>query len=487
MVVHVVVTDNLWYSRSMKTRKKSTEKFFKGALVIPVAVVTLLFPFQYAFARSAPFTVGETLDPGTAGSGTCGPLDANCYPNVSGGTTYSAGTGLSLVGSTFNLDLPSANTSGVSLLGDITGTLGASQVSSLQGNLLTITTPSSNDVLRFDGAKWVNSSLASSGATTSLNGLTGIQTFATGTSGTDFGISSTAGVHTFNIPDAGTSARGLVTTAAQTFGGIKTFNDNVIASSSLAVGTGTPLTLLTVGDSSTPNGNVVTVDDSTIGGVCTFNPGAGANWACTSDGRLKENIQSLNTDDSLAIINGLRTVSYNFIGANSSEVNKGFIAQEFQQVIPSGVVTNPDGYLAVNESSTIPFLVGAVQSLSNFSGVLKTNVTNWLADATNGIQNLYAKIIHSEEVHSNKVYTNQLCVKKSDGNDYCVTGDELEAVVSTSGIPTLTPTPLQNPSVTPDSEPAPNSDTNQTPDSSPEPTPDLVPTPDPTPSEIPAL
>lgn len=70
--------------------------------------------------------------------------------------------------------------------------------------------------------------IPSSGGITSLNGLTAAtQTFATGTTGTDFNISSTTSTHTFNIPDASTSARGLVTTGAQTFAGNKTFSGTV--------------------------------------------------------------------------------------------------------------------------------------------------------------------------------------------------------------------------------------------------------------------
>lgn len=71
-----------------------------------------------------------------------------------------------------------------------------------------------------------------SGGIGTLNTLTAnTQTFATGTTGSDFNISSSSSTHTFNIPDASATARGLITTGSQTIAGTKTLTGNLTLTS----------------------------------------------------------------------------------------------------------------------------------------------------------------------------------------------------------------------------------------------------------------
>ena len=70
---------------------------------------------------------------------------------------------------------------------------------------------------------------------TSLNGLTALtQTFAVGTSGADFGISSATSTHTFNLPTASAANRGALSSADWT-----TFNNKQNALTNPITGTGT--------------------------------------------------------------------------------------------------------------------------------------------------------------------------------------------------------------------------------------------------------
>lgn len=115
------------------------------------------------------------------------------------------------VGGTLERVTPTLN--GQLLIGDAPGSI---------WNLTTLTAGTNITITNGPGSITITG--VASGIT-SLNALAGAaQTFAVASTGTDFTIASSGTVHTFAIPSASAANRGLVTTAAQTFAGQKTFS-----------------------------------------------------------------------------------------------------------------------------------------------------------------------------------------------------------------------------------------------------------------------
>lgn len=86
----------------------------------------------------------------------------------------------------------------------------------------------------------------------------------------------------------------------------------------------------------------------------------------SSDRRLKNTIEEL--EDSLALINQLRPVSFYYskgAGEDPTRKHYGFIAQEYEEVMPDAVYRNDDsGYLCIDTVELIGLLVGSVQQLN---------------------------------------------------------------------------------------------------------------------------
>ena len=95
-----------------------------------------------------------------------------------------------------------------------------------------------------------------------------------------------------------------------------------------------------------------------------------ATTSTTSDLRLKENVTNLNNNLAIGILSQLRPVSFTFkrdstifyTSKDSSRIHYGLIAQEVRTILPDLVSEDGAGYLSVNYTELIPFLLQAINT-----------------------------------------------------------------------------------------------------------------------------
>jgi trimeric autotransporter adhesin len=97
-----------------------------------------------------------------------------------------------------------------------------------------------------------------------------------------------------------------------------------------------------------------------IGGSSgAYNGNNSAAWAVVSDARIKKNVTSLTSG--LNVISALRPVEFDYIENDKHDI--GFIAQEYQAVLPAQVAESAEGMLSLNQN-LVPYLVKALQELN---------------------------------------------------------------------------------------------------------------------------
>lgn len=137
---------------------------------------------------------------------------------------------------------------------------------------------------------------------TTTGGALEYRTVSTNTTGSDFNVSFTSGSISLNLPDASQTARGVVTTGAQTLTGIKTFSSltntdggiDISTSGTLGIGTSANATVINIGNTgatinligSVVHENVTELDVSSP--VFTVNTGGGIGSAASSGLQVDE-------------------------------------------------------------------------------------------------------------------------------------------------------------------------------------------------------
>ncbi|KKR82073.1 MAG: hypothetical protein UU27_C0003G0024, partial [Parcubacteria group bacterium GW2011_GWD1_40_9] len=135
----------------------------------------------------------------------------------------------------------------------------------------------------------------------------------------------------------------------------------VTDSGSVGIGTSTPASKLHV-FSNSMSGGVATFTDGNAS--CTIDP-TNSTLTCSSDQRLKKDIQTLNATTTLDKVMSLRPVEYRWNGESSGVVpHQGFIAQEVESIFPEFVTTNVDGKKSIAYTNFIPAMAGAIQAIN---------------------------------------------------------------------------------------------------------------------------
>lgn len=153
--------------------------------------------------------------------------------------------------------------------------------------------------------------------------------------------------------------------------------------------------------------------------------------------RYKDNVQTLSYG--LTDILKLQPVSFVYKPELKVPGNQvGFIAEDVVHVVPEIVGLDAQGRPDnVDYGKLAPLLTKAIQEMATVAGTFKANLVAWLGTAENGISDLFATNLHAANVYAdhgtfNRLDSKELCVEKSDGTPVCITGDELNSLLSAS-------------------------------------------------------
>ena len=126
-----------------------------------------------------------------------------------------------------------------------------------------------------------------------------------------------------------------------------------------------------------------------------------------------------------------------FVGGMMSAIASRIDAFVSNDISASSSASTSSAATSTAATSTIAATSTPVSPVDGYVQKLMTSIfakmNVWLGYAGNGITEIFAKTIRAENVYADTGTFNKVCVKKSDGGQVCVTGDELENILSNTG------------------------------------------------------
>jgi len=311
--------------------------------------------------------------------------------------------------------------------------LNGSQLLVNTGTYTTLQAPAGSITLGYsgDGTNYYNQSVhkfrSQNGSATYLTlNSTGATFTGSLTAAGNVGIGTTSPFALLSVAGSAGGTTPLFTISSSTSGFATSSVFRIDQNGLVGIGTTSPTTALQVNGVITPNAdNTSSLGNATYRWSSVF---AANGTIQTSDARLKSNVNDLSYG--LPDLLKLRPVSFTWTAQPQQGTQLGFIAQEVQPIFPETVNVGDDANhtLGLTYTEFIPIVVKSIQQIASISGDFQTNLIAWLGNASNGINDLFAKNIYATNVTAHQVTADELCA-----GTVCVNQQQLAAILVATG------------------------------------------------------